>query len=62
LSESVSQTLPESRMDVDELLQRTRVEVAPETYFLIGLQHQEWARLLENPELSPRGSAPHAFA
>jgi len=59
LNESVSQALPESRMDVVELLQRTRVEVAPETYFLIGLQHQEWARLLENPELSPRGSAPY---
>lgn len=59
MNESVSQALPESRMDVVELLQRTRVEVAPETYFLIGLQHQEWARLLENPELSPRGSAPY---
>ncbi|MGA9996907.1 MAG: ACT domain-containing protein [Pyrinomonadaceae bacterium] len=41
-----------------ELLRRTRVEVAPASYFLIGLRHEDWARLLENPELSPRGSAP----
>jgi hypothetical protein len=41
-----------------ELLSRTRVEVAPATYFLIGLRHEDWQRLLENPELSPRGSAP----
>lgn len=45
--------------DVTELLRRTRVEVAPATYFLIGLRHEDWQRLLENPELSPRGSAPY---
>ena len=45
--------------DVTELLRQTRVEVAPATYFLIGLRHEEWQRLLENPELSPRGSAPY---
>ena len=44
--------------DVTELLRQTRVEVAAATYFLIGLRHEEWQRLLENPELSPRGSAP----
>lgn len=44
---------------VTELLRRTRVEVAPATYFLIGLRDEEWTRLLENPELSPRGSAPY---
>jgi hypothetical protein len=43
---------------VAELLSRTRVEVAPATYFVIGLRHEEWKRLLENPELSPRGDAP----
>jgi len=59
LNDAVSKTSTDARMDVVELLQRTRVEVAPETYFLIGLQHQEWMRLLENPELSPRGSAPY---
>jgi hypothetical protein len=46
-------------IDVTDLLRRTRVEVAPATYFLIGLRHEDWQRLLENPELSPRGSAPY---
>ena len=40
--------------DARELLRRTRVEVAPATYVLVGLRHDTWARLLENPELSPR--------
>lgn len=44
--------------DVAELLRRTKIEVAPATYFLIGLRHVDWAHLLENPELSPRGDAP----
>jgi hypothetical protein len=48
----------EQTPDVAELLRRTRVEVAPATYFLIGMRHADWARLLENPELSPRGDAP----
>jgi hypothetical protein len=48
----------EQNADVAELLRRTRVEVAPATYFLIGLRHQDWNHLLENPELSPRGDAP----
>lgn len=43
---------------VEELLRRARVEVSPSTFYLIGLRHEDWARLLENPELSPRGSAP----
>ncbi len=59
LNEYASQIPTDARINADELLKRTRVEVAPETYFLIGLQHQEWTRLLENPELSPRGSAPY---
>ena len=41
-----------------ELLRRSRVEIAPETFFLISLPHQEWLKLLETPELSPRMSAP----
>ncbi|HEY0377103.1 MAG TPA: ACT domain-containing protein [Pyrinomonadaceae bacterium] len=45
-------------MDGAELLRRARVAVAPGTFFLVGLRHEDWARLLENPELSPRGSAP----
>lgn len=34
------------------------MEVAPSIFYLIGLRHEDWTRLLENPELSPRGSAP----
>ncbi len=41
-----------------ELLRRTRVEVSPQTYFLISLSPEDYRRLLENPELSPRGDAP----
>ena len=48
----------EQTTDVEELLRMTRVEVAPATYFLIGLRHEDWARLLQNPELSPRADAP----
>ena len=41
-----------------ELLRRTRVEVAPETFNLVSLRREDWLKLLENPELSPRMSAP----
>ncbi|MET0753513.1 MAG: ACT domain-containing protein [Pyrinomonadaceae bacterium] len=41
-----------------ELLQKTRVEVAPETFYLVALRHEDWLKLLENPELSPRMTAP----
>jgi len=44
--------------DITELLRQARVLVAPETFFLIGLRLEDWARLLENPELSPRAAAP----
>lgn len=47
------------RADITELLSRTRVEVAPETYFLVSLRHDDWTRVLENPELSPRGESPY---
>ena len=40
-----------------ELLRRANVEVAPETFVLVGMRHEEWRRLLENPELSPRAEA-----
>jgi len=43
--------------DIAELLRRTRVEVAPGTFVLAGMRHEDWARLLENPELSPRADA-----
>ncbi|MBX7174779.1 MAG: ACT domain-containing protein [Pyrinomonadaceae bacterium] len=45
-------------MSVAELLKKTRVEVSPETYFVISLKDFEWHKLLENPELSPRMTAP----
>ncbi|HEV2914335.1 MAG TPA: ACT domain-containing protein [Pyrinomonadaceae bacterium] len=48
----------EHEAKVVELLRRTRVEVAPATYFLIGLRHEDWKRLLESPELSPREESP----
>ena len=41
-----------------ELLRRTRVEVAPATFVLVGMRHEDWSRLLEQPELSPRANAP----
>ena len=43
---------------ISELLRRTSVEVAPEVFFLVSLPHDDWLKLLENPELSPRMSAP----
>ena len=45
-------------MDTLELLKKTRVEVAPDTYTLVSLSHENWHKLLENPELSPRMTAP----
>jgi hypothetical protein len=48
----------ENRLSAIELLRKTRVEVAPETFFLVSLRHAEWRKLLENPELSPRMAAP----
>ncbi|MGH9941407.1 MAG: ACT domain-containing protein [Pyrinomonadaceae bacterium] len=44
--------------DAAELLRRTKVEVAPATFFLVGLRQEDWQRLLESPELSPRPEAP----
>lgn len=41
-----------------ELLRRTKVEVAPATFVLVGMRHEDWTRLLEQPELSPRATAP----
>ncbi|HEX8499589.1 MAG TPA: ACT domain-containing protein [Pyrinomonadaceae bacterium] len=43
--------------DAAELLRRARVEVAPETFALVGMRHEEWRRLLESPELSPRAES-----
>jgi hypothetical protein len=43
--------------DASELLRRAKVSVAPETFVLVGLRLEDWRRLLENPELSPRAES-----
>lgn len=48
----------ESVKTARELLRRTKVEVSPETFTLVELRREDWLKLLENPELSPRMSAP----
>ncbi len=45
-------------MNALELLKTAKVEIAPETFFLVSLPQKDWLKLLENPELSPRMSAP----
>ncbi len=45
-------------MEIRELLKKTRLEISPDTYFLVSLRPEDWRKLLENPELSPRMSAP----
>jgi hypothetical protein len=45
-------------LKVEELLNKTRVEVAPETFTMVSLKNEAWLKLLENPELSPRMTAP----
>ena len=42
-----------------ELLAQSSVTVDPHTFYLIGLRHDEWQRLLENPELAPSGAQPY---
>lgn len=44
--------------EILDLLKKTKVEIAPETYSLISLREAEFQKLLENPELSPRMTAP----
>ena len=46
------------RKTVSDLLSETRIEVLPSTFVLLGLTQQNWTRLLENPELSPRPESP----
>ena len=47
----------ERQASVEELLRGARVLVAPASFRLVGLRHEDWARLLENPELSPRANS-----
>ena len=43
--------------DAASLLKAARVSVATPVFYLVGLRHADWSRLLENPELSPRADA-----
>ena len=49
--------MPTIERTIDDLLRETKIEVSPATFALIGISHQDWSRLLENPELSPRVDA-----
>lgn len=51
-------TNTEQKNAVLNLLRKTKVEVSPDIYNLISLTHEDWRRLLENAELSPRMTAP----
>lgn len=44
---------PKVEKTVSELLRETRVEVVPATFVLLGLSHENWNRVLQDPELSP---------
>ena len=44
--------------NIEDLLKKTRVEIAPETFALVSLSNEQWLNLLQNPELSPRMTAP----
>ncbi len=50
--------MTKNSQNINELLNKTRVVVAPETFTLISLAHDAWLKLLETPELSPRMTAP----
>ena len=49
---------PNAVKTVSDLIRETRIEVAPAMYALVGLSYKDWARVLENPELSPRADSP----
>lgn len=41
-------------MEPKDLLKRSRIKVAAETFSLVSLNHLAWLELLKKPELSPR--------
>lgn len=47
-----------SDIEILAILSKTKVEVAPESFSIISLPNNDWLKLLENPELSPRMTAP----
>jgi len=46
------------RSDIAALLKASRVKVSPETFNLVRLSIENWRKLLENSESSPRMSSP----
>jgi len=44
-------------MTAQELLAKSNIEIAPEVYSLISIDHKTWNSLLDRPELSPRMTA-----
>lgn len=40
------------------LLRSVKIEVLPESFSIVSINQKTWAKLLENPELSPRLTAP----
>ncbi|MGI8813689.1 MAG: ACT domain-containing protein [Pyrinomonadaceae bacterium] len=44
-----------------QILRESQLSIAAETYSLISMRHEDFARLLENAELSPRMSAPFSI-
>ena len=49
---------PNAEKAISDLLHETRIEVAPAVFVLVSLSHQNWARVLEHPELSPSAESP----
>ena len=47
-----------SKQNALELLKKAKIEVSPETFAVISLTSEEWLKLLESPELSPRMTSP----
>lgn len=52
--------MPELMMDssIQSILNKTTLEVSPETFTLISITKEAWPKLLEDQALSPRGTAP----
>jgi uncharacterized protein len=48
---------PNAEKAVSDLLLKTRIEVVPAAFVLVGLSQQNWTRLVENPELSPHAES-----
>lgn len=47
-----------SNRKILDIISKTCVEIVSENFTLISLEQNDWLKLLENPELSPRMTAP----